>query len=168
MFDSNKSVTPTESENGSSLYTTILKWLLFAFVLPPVLNFGALQNERQQLLKENTTLFDIGFGQKLYMSCEGKGLPTVILDAPTGMTSGIWSHLQKELISQNVKVCVYDRAGLGFSDREPYFNKSDPMEKAIAGPSPFTTHKMVQDLHRLVTFANPLPEPFLMIGSQLG
>ena len=73
MFDSNKSVTPTESENGSSLYTTILKWLLFALVLPPVLNFGALQNERQQLLKENTTLFDIGFGQKLYMSCEGKG-----------------------------------------------------------------------------------------------
>ena len=73
MFDSYKSVTPTESENGSSLYTTILKWLLFAFVLPPVLNFGALQNERQQLLKENTTLFDIGFGQKLYMSCEGKG-----------------------------------------------------------------------------------------------
>ena len=73
MFASNKSVTPTETENDSSFYVTILKWLLFAFALPPVLNFGALQNERQQLLKENTTLFDIGFGQKLYMSCKGKG-----------------------------------------------------------------------------------------------
>ena len=75
-------------------------------------------------------------------------MPTVILDAPTGMTSGVWNHLQKELISQNVQVCVYDRAGLGFSDREPYFNMSDPMERAVAGPSPFTTHRMVHDLHR--------------------
>ena len=73
MFDSNKSVKQSESEIDSSFYTTILKWLLFAFALPPILNFGALQNERQQLLKENTTLFDIGFGQKLYMSCQGKG-----------------------------------------------------------------------------------------------
>ena len=72
----------------------------------------------------------------------------MILDAPTGMTSGVWGHLQKGLVSQNVKVCVYDRAGLGFSDREPYFNMSDPMERAVAGPSPFTTHRMVQDLHR--------------------
>ena len=72
----------------------------------------------------------------------------MILDAPTGMTSSVWNQLQKELISQKVQVCVYDRAGLGFSDREPHFNMTDPMEKAIAGPSPFTTHKMVQDLHR--------------------
>ena len=78
------------------------------------------------------------------------GSPTVILDAPTGMTSSIWSRLQNELITQNVQVCVYDRAGLGFSDREPKFNMSDPMERAIAGPSPFTTHRMVQDLHRYV------------------
>ena len=72
----------------------------------------------------------------------------MILDASTGMTSGVWNHLQKELISQNVQVCVYDRAGLGFSDREPYFNMSDPMERAVAGPPPFTTHRMVHDLHR--------------------
>ena len=74
MFDSNNSVKPAVNEIDSSFYTTILKWLLFAFALPPILNFGALQNERQQLLKENTTLFDIGFGQKMYMSCQGKGI----------------------------------------------------------------------------------------------
>ena len=73
MFDSNKSVNTTESENETSFFTTIFKWLLFALALPPILNYGALQNERQQLMKENTTLFDIGFGQKLYMSCHGKG-----------------------------------------------------------------------------------------------
>ena len=73
MFDSNKSAISTESEHETNFFKTILKWLLFVFALPPILNYGALQNERQQLLKENTTLFDIGFGQKLYMSCQGKG-----------------------------------------------------------------------------------------------
>ena len=75
MFDSsNKPSKSTEIEGETSIWTTILKWMLFLLALPPVLNFGALQNERQQLLKENTTLFDIGFGQKLYMSCKGKGM----------------------------------------------------------------------------------------------
>ena len=74
MFDSsNKTSKSTEIEGETSIWTTILKWMLFLLALPPVLNYGALQNERQQLLKENTTLFDIGFGQKLYMSCKGKG-----------------------------------------------------------------------------------------------
>ena len=73
MFDSNKSAVLTESEHETNFFKTVLKWLLFAFALPPILNYGALQNERQQLLKENTTLFDIGFGQKLYMSCHGTG-----------------------------------------------------------------------------------------------
>ena len=75
-------------------------------------------------------------------------MPTVILDAPTGMTSDVWAGLQKELSLDSVQVCVYDRAGLGLSDRKPLFNMSDPMESAIAGPSPFTTNQMVQDLHR--------------------
>ena len=63
----------TKQDEQTNIFTTLLKWLLFVIALPPILNFGALQNERQQLLKENTTLFDIGFGQKLYMSCKGKG-----------------------------------------------------------------------------------------------
>ena len=75
MFDSSNKTTKSTTINGdASIWITILKWLLFLLALPPVLNFGALQNERQQLLKENTTLFDIGFGQKLYMSCKGKGM----------------------------------------------------------------------------------------------
>ena len=80
MFESNKSAISTESEEETNFFTTVLKWLLFAFALPPILNYGALQNERQQLLKENTTLFDIGFGQKLFMSCHGKGNKEVMFD----------------------------------------------------------------------------------------
>ena len=74
MFEpSNQSSKSPKGENETNILLTLLKWLLFVVALPPILNFGALQNERQQLLKENTTMFDIGFGQKLYMSCKGKG-----------------------------------------------------------------------------------------------
>ena len=73
-MSSNEPTKPTKIDGDSSIWITVLKWLLFLLVLPPVLNYGALQNERQQLLKGNTTLFDIGFGQKLYMSCKGKGM----------------------------------------------------------------------------------------------
>ena len=74
MFEpSNQSSKSPKGENETNILLALLKWLLFVVALPPILNFGALQNERQQLLKENTTMFDIGFGQKLYMSCEGKG-----------------------------------------------------------------------------------------------
>ena len=73
MFEADNSSSKSTESKASNIYVTILKWLLFIFALPPVLNYGALQNERQQLLKQNHTRFDIGFGQKLYMSCSGKG-----------------------------------------------------------------------------------------------
>jgi len=57
--------------------------------------------------------YDIGFGQKLFLRCRGRGAPTgiyvrkhlenirfssiVILDAPTGMNSDIWLPLQENL-----------------------------------------------------------------------
>ena len=43
----------------------------------------------------------------------------VILDAPTGMSSDVWALVQPEL-AKTTRVCVYDRAGLGFSERPPY------------------------------------------------
>ena len=52
------------------------------------------------------------------------------MDAPSGMTSDVWLPLQEKL-SKITKVCVYDRAGLGLSDRpkEPIFNESDTSQK---------------------------------------
>ena len=76
-------------------------------------------------------MFDAGFGQKLFMSCLGEGRPTVILDAPTEATSDVWlpgqlllTLVRREMHNEmNVsvtifvfQVCVYDRAGLGWSE----------------------------------------------------
>ena len=65
----------------------------------------------------NATSIYVGFGQKLFMSCEGAGRHTVILDAPTRFTSEVWRRGQAELVRAGAgRVCVYDRAGLGWSE----------------------------------------------------
>jgi len=101
------------------------------------------------------------------MSCKGHGAPTVILDGPAGMTSDINLPLQEEL-SAFARVCIFDRAGLGFSDPMPFFNRSDPVEKAMAGPDPHTSHRASQDLRRLITRALPQSKDLVLVGSQLG
>ena len=71
----------------------------------------------------------------MMLHCSGEGLPTgmctentcscififcsffvVILDAPIGQSSDTWI-LVWSAVAKRTKVCIYDRAGLGFSDR---------------------------------------------------
>ena len=40
----------------------------------------------------------------------------VVLDAPIAQTSDVWT-LVRSVVAKRTRVCVYDRAGLGFSDR---------------------------------------------------
>lgn len=163
-----QNVSEEEEEKPESRCFTVFKWMLLLLVIPPVANYAAIQTEWQRL-RDNDALFDIGFGQKLYMSCRGTGRPTILLDAPTGQTSDLWYRLQEDL-SQVSRVCVWDRAGLGFSDPPPSFNYSDPGEAAVGnamGPET-TSQRMVNDLHRLVTFAYPQDPPFILVGSELG
>jgi len=168
-----KSVKQVNTRNESSLsFSSIagyfLKIVFFIIVVPPMLNYAALQKERT-FLSSNLTRYDIGFNQKLFFQCSGTGKPTVILDAPTGMTSDSWLFGQKEL-SKLTRVCIYDRAGLGFSDSPPKLNISDPGEGAVARTlgKEATAVRMVNDLHRLVTFSYPQERPFVLVGSELG
>ena len=88
------------ASNGSSeengVLGNILKIILFVIAVPPMLNYASLRQERDHLLR-NTTLFDVGFGQKMFMSCMGEGSPTVILESPTGSSSDTWLLGQSEL-----------------------------------------------------------------------
>jgi len=175
-----QSSTKTSDEqggDGGGWCGTLLKIGLLVVCAPPLLNCANLSLEKPFLVPENHTLYDIGFGQKLHMKCMGHGKPTVIIDGPAGMLSDVLYPLQEQL-SELAKVCVYDRAGLGNSDWPPHFNMSDPNESAVAGPTPHTTNKMVQDLRRLVQLAgvggggnadgSSPPPPMMLIGSQLG
>lgn len=169
--EKSKSVEQSDVQSSSSDSSTcgnILKVLLFVIVAPPMMNYAGLRQEREHLSR-NITTFDVGFGQKLFMSCLGEGSPTVILDAPTGATSDVWLSGQLQLASVT-RVCVYDRAGMGWSEPAPRLNLSDPGEAAVArtlGPEA-TGLRMVSDLHRLVTFAHPQEKPLVLVGAELG
>lgn len=158
----------TAGHTVSGVLVQLGKFLFLVMIMPPMVNYGGLQQERTYL-SQRAVLYDIGFGQKLQLTCSGQGQPTVLLDAPVGETSDVWLAVQQEL-SKLTKTCVYDRAGLGLSDPAPRLNLSDPGEGAVArtmGPAS-TLVRMVTDLHRLVTFASPQERPLLIVGSGLG
>lgn len=157
--------------HGCSL-AVIGKVLLVILVVPPMLNYAGLQREKEYLVGKSDELgvrADIGFGQQVYLQCEGEGKPTVILDTGVGESSVSMISVLSEL-SSITRVCVYDRAGLGHSQPAPYLNASDPGEAAVLntlGPES-TAVRMVSDLHRLLTISAPQPRPFILLGHELG
>jgi pimeloyl-ACP methyl ester carboxylesterase len=60
-------------------------------------------------------LVDVG-GYELHLNCQGEGSPTVVLDASHPATSSSWAWIQPR-IAERTRVCAYDRAGAGWSDR---------------------------------------------------
>ena len=95
-------------------------------------------------------LIDVG-GFKMHIYCEGKGSPTVILEAMSGGVSAQWGWIQPE-IQKETRVCVYDRAGFGWSE-------SDPDAPTLA--------RTVGNLHTLLMNAN-VEGPYVMVGHSLG
>ncbi|KAK3590920.1 hypothetical protein CHS0354_032639 [Potamilus streckersoni] len=150
---------------------TAAKILVAMLLIPPFLNYAALQREITHLKPEIGELYDIGWGQKLFLACQGKDPPTVVLDAPTGMTSDAWTMVWTKLAIYS-RVCVYDRAGLGFSDR-PHQNHTDADGKEGQSNyknkwTPYTVERMVDDLQHLLTKSSQQPKPFVFVGAELG
>ncbi len=54
-------------------------------------------------------------GHKLYISCVGSGSPTVVLEPGAGGTSAQMGWISPE-VAGHTRVCVYDRAGRGWSE----------------------------------------------------
>jgi pimeloyl-ACP methyl ester carboxylesterase len=90
-------------------------------------------------------------GFKMHIHCEGAGSPTVILEAMSGGTSTYWGWIQPE-VQKETRVCVYDRAGFGWSE-------SDPEPQSLA--------RTVHNLHALLVNAN-IDGPYVMVGHSLG
>ena len=98
-------------------------------------------------------LVDVG-GRRLYINCSGEareGLPVVVLDAGMGNASDVWSLVQPKL-AQFARVCAYDRAGTGQSDRDSHAHSSQDI---------------VNDLHNLLARAGIKP-PYVLVGHSLG
>ncbi len=99
-------------------------------------------------------LVDIG-GRRLHILCKGEATsgPSVVFEAGLSQftATGTYGRAQ-DLIAPFARVCVYDRAGLGWSDPDL---------------RPRTHQRMVRDLHRLLREAN-VPGPYVLVGHSMG
>lgn len=93
-------------------------------------------------------LFDVG-GYRLHLYEMGKGSPTIVLDHSLG---GIEGYLLIEELSKLGRVCIYDRAGYGWSDRSP---------------DPRTSDRIVTELDTLLDRAGIEP-PYILVGNSFG
>src|SRR5207244_1124397 len=71
---------------------------------------------------------------KLYMECTGSGSPTVVFDSGLSATGRSWSQVAPQA-AKLARVCTYDRANTGRSER---------------APTPRTSQDLVNDLRTLL------------------
>ncbi len=130
-----------------------LKWFLGALIA--LATIGALYQILGMILDRRQypppgQMVDIG-GHRLHLYCMGQGSPTVVLEAAAPGWSLYWSTVQPK-VAQVTRVCTYDRAGLGWSER---------------GPLPRTGRRLAHELHQLLTRAD-IPGPYILVGHSFG
>ena len=112
------------------------------------------------LAQERQTMFNVG-SYRLYMACEGAQInsanssanaPTVLLTTGFGRGSDdLWAKVTPN-VAKFARVCRYDRANIGRSDR---------------ANGPMTTARIVMDLEKLLEVAN-VRGPLVTVGQGFG
>ncbi len=95
-------------------------------------------------------LIGIG-GFRLHLYGEGAGDPPVILESGIAGSLLGWALVQYR-IAEFTRVCSYDRAGLGWSQRSPHAR---------------TVEQMTSELHALLT-ATRIHHPYVLVGHSFG
>jgi pimeloyl-ACP methyl ester carboxylesterase len=95
-------------------------------------------------------LIDVG-GHRLHLHCTGSGSPTVVLQPGGGDLSSGMAWIAPAVADQT-RVCVYDRAGRGWSD---------------PARAPQDATAMATDLHTLLQRGN-VPGPYVLAGHSFG
>lgn len=90
---------------------------------------------------------------RLRIECKGTGNPTVVMDAGLAQTRQTWNTLRLQEIEKFTRVCTYDRAGLGDSDKPKVRQR--------------TSEKIVKELHTLLQESGE-NKPFLLVGHSFG
>ena len=95
-------------------------------------------------------LIDVG-GHRLHLNCAGSGTPTVILESGLGETAAYWARISTA-VAHDTQVCVYDRAGRGWSD---------PVSAPQDGVAVATDLQILLDRWHV-------PGPFVLVGHSTG
>lgn len=93
-------------------------------------------------------LIDVG-QCRLHLYIAGEGSPTIVLDHSLG---GLEGYFLIEELSKLARVCIYDRAGYGWSDHSPH---------------PRSSHQIVKELDTLLVQAEIEP-PYILVGNSFG
>ena len=96
-------------------------------------------------------LVDVG-DHRLHISCTGNGSPTVVLEPGLGEISAVMSAWVAPDVAATTRVCVYDRAGRGWSE-------------SADGPQDGT--EVATDLHTLLANAGE-SGPYVLAGHSAG
>jgi pimeloyl-ACP methyl ester carboxylesterase len=87
----------------------------------------------------------------LYLSCAGSGSPTVVLFNGHGFRTPSWAWVQRD-VAPLTRVCVFDRAGQGWSGKAPGLQDA---------------HQLATDVDGLLAAAN-IPGPYVLAGHSVG
>jgi pimeloyl-ACP methyl ester carboxylesterase len=94
----------------------------------------------------------VGVGDhETHIDCAGEASPTVVLEAALGNMSANWVRVQQE-VSDTTRVCSYDRAGMGWSER---------------GPEPRDAEQVTEELHALLNDTG-IEGPYVVVGHSYG
>ncbi len=140
---------------GTALHSRTRQWLVYPLLSVYMLaGFGGgYQTVRESFDRGASApgqLIDVG-GRRLHLQCSGTGTPAVVLESGLGETAAYWGWIAAA-VAHDTTVCVYDRAGRGWSD---------PPVHAQDGVAVTT------DLHTLLERAH-VPAPFVLVGHSSG
>jgi pimeloyl-ACP methyl ester carboxylesterase len=84
-----------------------------------------------------------------HLTIEGTGNATIVVDSSLG---GVEGYLLIDRLAKIGRVCIYDRAGYGWSE---------------SSALPRTSQQIVNELHDLLTIAQ-MPPPYILVGDSFG
>jgi pimeloyl-ACP methyl ester carboxylesterase len=147
----------TAQNQAATALFRILRYLLFAEIACVLLLacIGLLyersaRRRDAEVYRPSGKLVDVG-GYRLHISCAGSGGPSVILEYGLEASYLDWRMVQPE-IARFTRVCVYDRAGYGWSD---------------SSPRPRVPSVMAEELHTLLHNSGE-PSPYILVAHSFG
>ena len=136
--------------NGlKKFFTRLIVFLLVLSLTGMIYQTAATEADKKNFPPPGN-LIDVG-AFKMHIDCVGEGSPTVILEALSGGFSSYWAWVQPEVAKQ-VRVCVYDRAGFGWSESDA---------------EPESPERTARNLHTLLTNAG-IDGPYVLVGHSKG